>query len=151
MTKRHTSPAHWPATTSFQPHHGAIEDPVPRPRAWSQGRRSAHHHSLRGPAQAPGVAAGHGGAGRLAQADGAVPPASLLWAAGWGLLAGGVAVGAWGVERFVQVRQIATGSAMAAMLLFITGLVLLSTGFTLHSIRGLLHDMLDGHIRPHRK
>jgi hypothetical protein len=66
-------------------------------------------------------------------------------------LGAGLVWGAWVVERFYQVRQIATGSAMAAMLLFITGMVLLSTGFTLHSIRGLLHDMLDGHVHRQRR
>lgn len=52
----------------------------------------------------------------------------------------------WGlgvVERFEKTRQLATGNALVSVLLTVIGLVMFSTGFTLHSVRGLLTDMLQ--------
>jgi DNA-binding response OmpR family regulator len=51
----------------------------------------------------------------------------------------------WGfrvVGRYEEVHQLAIGNALISILLFIIGMILFSTGFTLHSIRGLLIDML---------
>jgi glycosyltransferase involved in cell wall biosynthesis len=53
---------------------------------------------------------------------------------------------AWGfvvVQRFEQTHVLATGYAMICLLLCIIGLIMLSTGFILHSVRGLLSDMLS--------
>jgi len=58
----------------------------------------------------------------------------------------------WGfivVERFMETHQLAIGYAMICLLLSIFGLIMLSTGFTLHSIRGLLIEMrksIDSHL-----
>lgn len=56
----------------------------------------------------------------------------------------------WGiivVERFNITGHLAAGYAMICLLLSIIGMILISTGFTLHSIRGLLLDMLTPHKR----
>jgi glycosyltransferase involved in cell wall biosynthesis len=55
----------------------------------------------------------------------------LLIGIGWGILV---------VDRFAVTGHLATGYAMICLLLSIIGLIMLSTGFTLHSIRGLLSD-----------
>jgi glycosyltransferase involved in cell wall biosynthesis len=51
----------------------------------------------------------------------------------------------WGVvvvERFNLTGHLAAGYAMICLLLSIVGVIMISTGFTLHSIRGLLVDLL---------
>ncbi|HEY5669565.1 MAG TPA: glycosyltransferase family 2 protein [Anaerolineales bacterium] len=69
-----------------------------------------------------------------------VPGAAfLLTGLGWGL---------WVVELFMQTKQLAIGHAFIFVLLFLTGQAMLSTGFILHSVRGLLHDMLRGRVKP---
>jgi glycosyltransferase involved in cell wall biosynthesis len=54
----------------------------------------------------------------------------------------GLGAGAWVVHRYLQVRQIAIGTALGSLLLTIFGMITLSTAITLHSIRGLLIDLL---------
>jgi DNA-binding response OmpR family regulator len=44
--------------------------------------------------------------------------------------------------RYNETRQLAVGFSLVSILLTLVGAVLFSTGFTLHSIRGLLTDML---------
>lgn len=61
------------------------------------------------------------------------------------MLIGGIAWGLWVVDRYEKIHQLATGFAMLSVLLSIFGLIMMSTGFTLHSIRGLLLDMLRSH------
>jgi hypothetical protein len=61
---------------------------------------------------------------------------------GVALLLGGMALGIWVVERFRQAKELPVGFAMLCVLLSTLGLIMLSTGFTLHSIRGLITDML---------
>jgi glycosyltransferase involved in cell wall biosynthesis len=63
------------------------------------------------------------------------------------LLLFGIGAGFWVAERFLEVRQIAIGTALLSLLASMFGLVMLSTGFTLHSVRGLLLDMLRHHLR----
>ena len=58
------------------------------------------------------------------------------------LLLIGVILGILVVERLNQVKQLATGTALISVMFSIFGIVFLSTGFTLHSVRGLLIDML---------
>ncbi len=53
---------------------------------------------------------------------------------GWGMVV---------VERYSHYGQLAVGYAMISLLLSIIGVVLFSTGITLHSIRGLLMDLLN--------
>jgi glycosyltransferase involved in cell wall biosynthesis len=51
----------------------------------------------------------------------------------------------WGVivmNRFDETHQLATGYALMCILFAMSGLVLVSTGFTLHSMRGLLLDFM---------
>lgn len=65
---------------------------------------------------------------------------SFLIGVGWGILV---------VERFRQTQQLAVGYALICVLLSVLGLIMLSTGFTLHSIRGLLLEILKGN--QHRR
>lgn len=53
----------------------------------------------------------------------------LLLGLGWGL---------WALDIFYRTRELATGYALISVMLFIVGNMLLSTGFVLHSVRGLL-------------
>jgi hypothetical protein len=59
----------------------------------------------------------------------------------------GIGAGFWVVQRFLELRQIAIGTALVSLLACMFGLVMLSTGFTLHSVRGLLFDMLHHHLK----
>jgi len=58
----------------------------------------------------------------------------LMLGIGWGFVV---------VQRYEQSHVLATGYAMICLLLSIIGLIMLSTGFTLHSIRGLLSDFFS--------
>jgi glycosyltransferase involved in cell wall biosynthesis len=58
----------------------------------------------------------------------------LLAGAGWGW---------WVVDIYSRIKQLAVGYAMISILLVIIGVVMLSTGIILHSIRGLLIDLLQ--------
>jgi glycosyltransferase involved in cell wall biosynthesis len=58
------------------------------------------------------------------------------------LFLGGVSWGLVVVERFSQTRQLAVGYTLICILLSVMGLLMASTAFTLHSMRGLLIDML---------
>ncbi len=59
----------------------------------------------------------------------------LLIGAGWGVVV---------VQRFGVTGNLAVGYAMICVLLSILGMILISTGFMLHSVRGLLIDILHG-------
>lgn len=71
--------------------------------------------------------------------------------AGLLLLVLGLGAGLWVVQRFMQVRQLAVGTALISLLFSMTGLMMLSTGFTLHSVRGLLNEKLHPHSPSGRK
>lgn len=58
------------------------------------------------------------------------------------LFLGGVSWGLVVAERFSQTRQLAVGYALICVLLSVMGLMMTSTAFTLHSMRGLLIDLL---------
>jgi glycosyltransferase involved in cell wall biosynthesis len=58
------------------------------------------------------------------------------------LLLCGVTWGAWVVDIFRRKQELAAGYAMISVLLSIVGMLALSTGITLHSIRGLLLDLM---------
>jgi glycosyltransferase involved in cell wall biosynthesis len=60
------------------------------------------------------------------------------------LLLSGVALGSWVVSIYQRTQQLAVGYAILSVLLTIAGMIGLSTGVTLHSIRGLLTSMLSG-------
>ena len=57
------------------------------------------------------------------------------------MLIAGVSFGFVIVDRYVKTQQLATGYGLICVLLSILGLVMMSTGITLHSIRGLLQDI----------
>jgi glycosyltransferase involved in cell wall biosynthesis len=57
----------------------------------------------------------------------------------------GVGMGVLVVERFDITGHLAAGYAMICLLLSIIGMIMISTGFTLHSIRELMLDLL--HVR----
>jgi len=67
-------------------------------------------------------------------------PGAMLFVVGFGL-------GYWVVGIFLRVRQIPVGTAFASMLFTITGLIMLSTGVVLHSIRGLLNEILPKYLQ----
>jgi glycosyltransferase involved in cell wall biosynthesis len=56
----------------------------------------------------------------------------------------GLSWGAWVVDIYRRTQTLAAGYAMISVLLTIVGLVVLSTGSTLHSVRGLLRDLMKG-------
>jgi glycosyltransferase involved in cell wall biosynthesis len=58
----------------------------------------------------------------------------------------GMAWGAWVVEIYRRTQLLAVGYTMIAVLMCIVGSVALSTGIILHSLRGLLLDLLDRKI-----
>jgi glycosyltransferase involved in cell wall biosynthesis len=58
---------------------------------------------------------------------------SLLIGVGWGVVV---------VSRFYATRQLAVGYAMICVLLSVLGMILISTGITLHSVRALLLNLL---------
>ena len=58
---------------------------------------------------------------------------TLLAGAGMGILV---------VDIYRRVQQLALGYAMISVLLTVIGMIAFSTGITLHSVRGLLVDML---------
>lgn len=64
------------------------------------------------------------------------------------LLLSGVLLGIRVVNRFNQIGQLATGTALVGVMFAIFGLLLLSTGFMLHSIRGLLKNLLRPNEHP---
>jgi hypothetical protein len=72
-------------------------------------------------------------------------PPFYFGAPGLALLGGGLMWGAWVINIFERTRQLATGYALVSVLLSIAGLILMSTGFMLHSMRGLLLDLLEDH------
>lgn len=55
----------------------------------------------------------------------------------------GFSAAAWVVQRYIQVRAFAIGTALSSLLVTMIGLVSLSTGIILHSVRGLLLDLLS--------
>jgi glycosyltransferase involved in cell wall biosynthesis len=58
------------------------------------------------------------------------------------LFLGGVSWGLVVAERFTHTHQLAVGYALICVLLSVMGLMMTSTAFTLHSMRGLLIDLL---------
>ena len=58
-------------------------------------------------------------------------------------LLGGIALGIVVVQRYVATFELAVGYAMITVLLAMAGLLMLSTGITLHSVRALLSDLFN--------
>jgi len=71
-------------------------------------------------------------------------PGAIAMLSGLGL---GVAV----IDIYSRFKELAVGYAMISVLLTVTGMVLLSTGIILHSVRGLLLDMLQNKIGNNEK
>ena len=69
----------------------------------------------------------------------------LLYFGGTGgiVITVGVILGLRFVRIFLDSSQLALGSGLAAVLLSVVGMILISTGFILHSVRGLLTELLD--------
>jgi hypothetical protein len=74
----------------------------------------------------------------------------LLYFGGAGLilLGVGLVVGIDVVNRFQRVKQLAMGHAMISIMVTIVGVLSLSTGIILHSIRGLLLEFMEK-LREH--
>jgi glycosyltransferase involved in cell wall biosynthesis len=62
------------------------------------------------------------------------------------ILLAGVGIGAYVVKIYQKVQQLAVGYAILSVLLSIVGMLLLSNGVILHSIRGLLMD-IKSHLK----
>jgi hypothetical protein len=58
------------------------------------------------------------------------------------LLLCGITWGAWVVDIYRRKQELAAGYAMISALLSIIGMLALSTGITLHSVRELLRDLI---------
>ena len=69
----------------------------------------------------------------------------LLYFGGTGVIvvSAGVVLGLRFMRIFFDTSQLALGSGLAAVLLSVVGMVLVSTGIILHSVRGLLTELLD--------
>lgn len=65
---------------------------------------------------------------------------------GLSILLAGLVVGLWVADVFYKTSELATGNALISVMLFIIGNIILSTGFILHSIRGLLINMTHQRI-----
>lgn len=62
---------------------------------------------------------------------------------GAALMLAGFAWGVWVVDIYVRTHQLAIGYALISTLLSIVGLMMLSTGLILHSVRGLMIGLLE--------
>jgi len=69
----------------------------------------------------------------------------LLYFGGTGgiVMTAGILIGLRFVRIFFDTSELALGSGLAAVLLSIVGMIFISTGFILHSVRGLLTELLD--------
>ena len=69
----------------------------------------------------------------------------LLYFGGTGgvVMTAGVIIGLRFVRIFFDTSELALGSGLASVLLSIVGMILISTGFILHSVRGLLIELLE--------
>jgi len=72
----------------------------------------------------------------------------LLFFAGTGfvIMVLGLGMGIYVVEIYAHTKELAVGYAMISVLLTIVGMLGVTTGVILHSVRGLLTDMLHGHV-----
>lgn len=72
----------------------------------------------------------------------------LLFFAGTGLVIMllGLGLGIYVVDIYYRVKDLAVGYAILSVLLTIVGMLGVTTGVILHSVRGLLYDMLKGHL-----
>ena len=70
---------------------------------------------------------------------------ALLYFGGTGgiVMTAGILIGLRFVRIFFDTSELALGSGLAAVLLSIVGMIFISTGFILHSVRGLLTELLD--------
>ena len=73
-------------------------------------------------------------------------PLLFFGVSGMCLLLGGLLWAAWVVTIFRTSQQLAVGYALISVLLFIIGNIVLSTGIILHSIRGLLLNLIENRI-----
>jgi len=67
------------------------------------------------------------------------------------LLTTGIFFGIWVVDIYRRLQTLAVGYAMVSVLITIIGMLLLSTGIILHSVRGLIIDLDHGRINPDGK
>jgi glycosyltransferase involved in cell wall biosynthesis len=80
--------------------------------------------------------------GGVVQITGQYRPLLYFGVTGILLMLAGLGLAVHVYVRYEDVHLLATGNALVSLLLTIVGTVLFSTGFTLHSIRGLLTDRL---------
>jgi hypothetical protein len=59
------------------------------------------------------------------------------------VLLGGLGMGVAVVDIYSRLQQLAVGYAMISVLMTVTGMLGLATGIILHSVRGLLTEMLQ--------
>ena len=73
-------------------------------------------------------------------------PLLFFGLSGMFLLLAGIAWGLWVTNIFHNTKELAVGSALISVMLFIIGNIVLSTGIILHSIRGLLLNITENRI-----
>lgn len=78
----------------------------------------------------------------ILQLTGQYRPLLFFGVPGLVMLLSGLIWGLWVVDIFQATRNLAVGYAIISTLLTILGMITLSTGITLHSVRGLLYDFL---------
>ena len=114
----------------------------------------AHAHNLRlvevpitieyhEKARRPAVSQGMGVLRGIIKLTGQYRPLWFFGLPGFIMLLGGIIWGIYVVRRFSQIGELAIGYTLICVLLCVMGLILSSTGLMLHSIRGLLQDMLE--------
>jgi hypothetical protein len=63
------------------------------------------------------------------------------------LLSIGIIGGLWVLNIYRRSAQLAVNYTLVSILFSMIGTIMLSTGFTLHSVRGLLNDLLNSSKR----
>jgi glycosyltransferase involved in cell wall biosynthesis len=88
--------------------------------------------------------------GGLIRLVGQYRPLLFFGIPGLTLLMGGILLGLRVVDRFNHFKQLATGTALISVTFAILGLTLLSTGVILHSVRGLIKEILRSRLAEER-
>ncbi len=98
-----------------------------------------YHEKAKRSAVSQGMSVLHG----IIKLTGQYRPLWFFGVPGFFMLSVGIVWGIYVVRRFSQIGELAVGYTLICVLLCVMGLILSSTGLMLHSIRGLLQDMLD--------
>jgi hypothetical protein len=112
-------------------------------RARPEGGRGAHHHPLHRRAKRPAVKQGRIVLNGILRLVGQYRPLMYFGVPGMTALLGASPWASWSCSAMPALEQLAVGYAMITVLLAMGGLLMLSTGITLHSVRALLSDLFN--------